>query len=66
MKDATQAIDFIETALNGLEKSVNEKNETAIQQNTQSFNTLISEYRSVLGRNETQKYLNNYREIIKK
>ena len=66
MKDATQAIDFIETALNGLEKSVKENNKMAMQQNTQTFNALISEYRRIIGRNETQKYLNNYTEIIKK
>ena len=64
MKDTEQAKDFIETALTGLEKSVNENNKIAIQQNTQSFNSLISEYRKIMGRNETQKYLNNYAEII--
>jgi len=64
MKDAEQAKDFIETALNGLEKSVNENNKIIIQQNTQTFNALISEYRKIIGRNETQKYLNNYAEII--
>ena len=66
MKDGEQARDFIETALNGLEKSVKENNKRTIQQNTQTFNALISEYKSVIGRNETQKYLNNYAEIIKK
>ena len=64
MKDAEQAKDFIETALNGLEKSVNENNKIIIRQNTQTFNALISEYRKIIGRNETQKYLNNYTEII--
>ena len=64
MKDTEQARDFIETALTGLEKSVNENNQTVIKQNTQSFNSLISEYRKIIGRNETQKYLNNYTEII--
>ena len=66
MKDGEQARDFIETALNGLEKSVKENNKRTIQQNTQTFNALISEYRRIIGRNETQKYLNNYAEIIKK
>ena len=66
MKDGEQARDFIETALNGLEKSVKENNKMATQQNTQTFNALISEYRRIIGRNETQKYLNNYAEIIKK
>ena len=66
MTDGEQARDFIETTLNGLEKSVNEKNKIAIQQNTRSFNALISEYKKIIGRNETQKYLNNYAEILKK
>lgn len=64
MVDIGQANDFIETALNGLEKSVNENNKMTIQQNKQSFNSLILEYRGIIGRNETQKYLNNYTEII--
>lgn len=64
MTDGEQVRDFIETALNGLEKSVKENNKMTIQQNTQTFNSLISEYKRIMGRNETQKYLNNYAEII--
>ena len=64
MKDTEQAKDFIEIALNGLEKSVNEDNKMAIQQNTQTFNVLISEYKNMVGRKEVKNYLNNYAEII--
>ena len=60
MKDTEQARDFIETTLNGLEKSVSEKNKMAIQQNTQSFNSLISEYRKIIGRKSINIYLNDY------
>ena len=64
MKDTEQAKNFIEIALNGLEKSVNEDNKMAIQQNTQTFNVLISEYKNMVGRKEVKNYLNNYAEII--
>ncbi len=66
MKDTEQARDFIETTLNGLEKSVSEKNKMAIQQNTQSFNSLISEYRKIIGRKSINIYLNDYTKIIEK
>lgn len=66
MKDTEQARDFIETTLNGLEKSVSEKNKMAIQQNTQYFNSLISEYRKIIGRKSINIYLNDYTKIIEK
>ncbi len=64
MINKEQINEYITTALNGLEKSVKENDKRTIYQNTQSFNSLISEYKRIIGRNETQKYLNNYTEII--
>ncbi len=66
MKNTEQAIEFIETALNGLERSVTEKDETKIQQNKIEFNSLIGEYHGVIGRKTTDIYKQNYAEIMKK
>lgn len=66
MMDKEQARDFIETALNGLEKSVIEKNEQAIQKSKQEFNSLISEYKRVMGTKDADAYTQNYAEIMKK
>ena len=66
MKDTEQAKNFIEIALNGLEKSVNEDNKMAIQQNTQSFKDILSEYRNFIETECVNTYLNNYTEILKK
>ncbi len=65
MKDSEQARDFIETALNGLEKSVSEKNNIAVNNQRQEFNLLISEYRKVIGTKSVNTYMQNYSEIIK-
>ena len=64
MKDTEQAIEFIDNALNGLEKSVAEKNDTKIKTNQQEFNSLISEYRKVIGRKSVNTYTQNYAEIM--
>ncbi len=64
MKDIEQARDFIEANLSGLEKSVIEKDEPAIQKNKQEFSTLISEYGNVLGTKNVNIYTQNYTNII--
>ena len=66
MTDAKQAEEFIENSLNWLEKSVMKKNNIAVQHNRQGFNTLIAEYKNIIGVKNTKNYLKNYTEIIKK
>ena len=56
----------LEEILNDLKVSVKEKNNESTNNLKNAFNHAVSEYRRIMGRNETQKYLNNYREIIKK
>ncbi len=40
--------------------------EQAIQKNKQEFNSLISEYRGIIGTKNVNSYTQNYTEIIKK
>ncbi|MEK6817239.1 MAG: hypothetical protein AABX80_00395 [Nanoarchaeota archaeon] len=66
MNDTEQAREFIENALNGLEKSVKEKNNGMISKSRDEFTTLITEYSPIIGTKSVYNYLNNYKEIIKK
>jgi len=66
MIDGIGARNNLEEILNELKVSVKEKNNESTNNLKNAFNNAVSEYRRIMGRNETQKYLNNYREIIKK
>ena len=66
MIDGIEARNNLEEILNELKVSVKEKNNESTNNLKNAFNNAVSEYRRIMGRNETQKYLNNYREIIKK
>ena len=64
MKNAEQGMEFIDDALNKLEKSVLQKKDTEIFQAKQEFNTLISEYRKVIGTKSVNAYTQNYAKIV--
>ena len=66
MKDTEQARNFIETTLNGLEKSVTEKDNAGINNSRQRFNTLLTEYKKIIGTKSVNAYTQNYAEIMKK
>jgi len=66
MIDKEEAKDFIEIALNRLEKSVVEKDSALIRTSGQEFKNLISDYGRIIGKENIKNYSANYKNIMKK